>query len=92
MNREAATSSDQDLRDPREALRLAQSCAKTTGHSRPDVLGTLAAAHAAAGQFDQAIRWQSKALELAPTDQKPRYSRRLELYGSRQPYRERAGK
>ena len=49
---------------------------------------TLAAAHAEAGQFDQAVRWQEKAIPLAPEAQRDVLRRRLELYQQGKPYRE----
>ena len=52
------------VRDPGEALLLAQRAAELTERSNPYILDTLAAAHASAGQFDLAIDVVSRALEL----------------------------
>ena len=49
-------------------------------------LEALAAAHANAGDFDQAVAYQSKVLEMAPPDAEGA-ARRLELYRNRRPYR-----
>jgi hypothetical protein len=39
-----------------------------TGWNDPDMLGTLAAAYAGTGDFDDAIKWQQKAVDLiSPT-------------------------
>jgi len=54
---------------------------------REDV-GTLAAAHAEAGEFDEAVKWQTKALELAPDSMKAGMKARFELYQQGKPFRE----
>ena len=41
-------------------------------------LGTLAAAYALAGEFDQAVQWQLKAIELAPKSEKENFRARLD--------------
>ena len=51
-------------------------------------LDTLAAAYAANGQFDEAVHWQSQAVELAEEAEKEDYRRRLALYEAGQPCRE----
>jgi tetratricopeptide (TPR) repeat protein len=52
------------------------------------MLDTLAAAYAEAGDFDKAVQWQEKAIELAPEEAKNHYRSRLDLYKSGRPYRE----
>jgi hypothetical protein len=53
-------------------------------------LDTLAAAYAEDGQFDEAVRYQSKALENPGLGAVVRddFRRRLELYKQRKPYRQ----
>ena len=54
-------------------------------------LGTLAAASAEAGDFDAAVKWQEKALELmSERDDQEEGRRHLALYRARQPYHEEA--
>ena len=43
-------------------------------------LDTLAAAHAEAGQFDEAVRSQEKAIQLALAEQQDELRGRLEMY------------
>ena len=50
---------------PADALRLARRAFELAGDANPGVLDTLALAHAANGQFDEAIRWAEKAQALA---------------------------
>ena len=83
-----ATSRDDSLRDAPEALRLARRAAGLSGHADVDVLDTLAAAHAASGDFAEALRWQQRAIELAPADRRPPLEERLVLYRSGRPFRE----
>ena len=39
---------------------------------------------------DEAIKWQKKALALAPDDQKDDFRQRLDLYEAGKPYRQQA--
>lgn len=50
-------------------------------------LDTLAAAYAANGDFDKAVRWQKKAIEVAPKRIQDDLRSRLQLYENRQPFR-----
>lgn len=51
-------------------------------------LDTKAAAHAAAGEFDEAVRLQGRAIELAPPRDAAKYRQRLLAYRNRQPWTE----
>jgi tetratricopeptide (TPR) repeat protein len=83
-----ATAADDALRDGAQAVELAGRAARMTGHESPNLLDTLAAAHAELGQFDLAVQWQQKAVEIAPQKKKDALRRRLELYNSGKPFRE----
>ena len=56
----------------------------------PEYLDTLAAAHAEAGVFDQAVRWQQEAIKRKPagSDNLKEFQDRLALYRDKKPYRE----
>ena len=60
-----ATSGDPRIRQPEEAVGLAESLVRDAERSDPNSLDTLAAAYAAAGRFDEAVRAASQAVELA---------------------------
>jgi tetratricopeptide (TPR) repeat protein len=82
-----ATSASESLRDPSEALRLAEQAARLDGgrHVRP--LDVLAAAQAANGEFDLALMTCDAALALAPNESAAIPIRqRRSLYEQRHPY------
>jgi hypothetical protein len=63
-----------------------------TEYKEPRLIGTLAAAHAEAGRFDEAVRTAEKAREIALSlgqkDLAAKNEDLLRLYKSRRPYRE----
>ena len=81
-----ATSSDPELRDGDQALRHAEHAASASGHRDFGVLDTLAAAHAESGDFENAVRWQSEAIRLAPESYKADLRSRLNFYQNSQPF------
>ncbi len=83
-----ATSPSAPLRNGAEAISLATRAANLTGGRDPSVLDTLAAAYAEAGQFDDAVAAERKALALAGhTNAAGPMRARLHLYESKTPYR-----
>jgi cytochrome c-type biogenesis protein CcmH/NrfG len=58
-----ATHPDRARRQPDEALRLAKTAADLTAYRNVEVLNTLAAAYASAGQFDRAVHVGQSAIE-----------------------------
>jgi tetratricopeptide (TPR) repeat protein len=76
-------------RDGRRAVEAATRACALTEWKNPAFLDTCAAAHAEAGDFDAAVRWQSRAIDLLTDEnQKADFRSRLELYQARKPYRE----
>ena len=82
-----ATVPDPDVRNGRQARECATRACELTEFQEPGFLDTLAAAHAECGEFDDARKWQRKAVELAADDQKADYQTRLDLYADGVPYR-----
>ena len=53
------------MREPEEAIRLAERACELTQYKSPLIFDTLAAAYAAAGRFPEAAGTAEKAVELA---------------------------
>ena len=83
-----ATDPDANQNDTTEAIALAQRAAELTNHKIASVLDTLAAAYAAASQFDLARQTAQQALALTTNDRlRTEISARLELYQQDIPFR-----
>ena len=87
-----ATHPDADVREPREAIRLAERVVQLSPPENWMAFDTLAAALASAGRFPEAVNMQRKALEAAraigPKDV-PALEARLMLYERGTPFVER---
>jgi tetratricopeptide (TPR) repeat protein len=59
-----ATSTFDELRDGQRAIMLATQAAEVTEFKQAHILSTLASGYAEAGDFDKAIEWVEKAIEL----------------------------
>ena len=87
-----AAHSNPAFRNGGEAVQLAQRACELTRYQRPIMVGTLAAAYAEAGRFDEAIATAQKACALARTtgqeDLAVKNQKLLDLYQAHQPYHE----
>ena len=87
-----ATSPDPGMRRPAEAVQLAERAAAMTTSTDVRALDTLAAAHAATGDFGHAIEYSETALQLASGRGSAKdvalIRARLDLYRRHQPYRD----
>jgi tetratricopeptide (TPR) repeat protein len=76
------------LRDGAEALKYARKACEITDWKYSYALGTLAAAYAETGNFDEAVKWQQKAIEIGmPEDDLPAARDRLRRYQQGEPFR-----
>jgi tetratricopeptide (TPR) repeat protein len=85
-----ATCPDNAVRDGKRAVELAKKACALTQWKDAHILDTLAAAYAEAGDFIEAVKWQTQALDSTdePADMCSRMQQRLWLYETRQPYRQ----
>lgn len=75
-----ATCPNPALRDGQRALQLAQRACELSEWKEHNLLDTLAAACAQLGQFNRAIEYQTKAIDLAPEKTSKQYRANLKLY------------
>ncbi len=84
-----ATCPDAKHRDGKLAVASATRACELSGWKEADHIGTLAAASAEAGDFDAAVKWQSRANELyADAGDVKKGAERLRLYREKSPYRQ----
>lgn len=87
-----ATNPDARVRDGAEAVRLAEQAVRATAGANPVVLGTLAAAYAEQGRFDEGVAAAIRALDLAREAHSAQVAGRieaqLESYKAQRPFHE----
>jgi tetratricopeptide (TPR) repeat protein len=92
LARVLACATEAKVRNGGEAIRLATRAADLTGWEQPAVLDTLAAAHAEAGQFEEAVKVLQTAIELlnqnGATNEARNLEPRLRSFQNHQPWRE----
>lgn len=81
------------VRNGKRALELAEKACKLTDYKKAYILSTLAAAYAELGDFDEAIKWSQKSIDLSQEDKETEnrteeLNKELESYKKKQPYRE----
>lgn len=90
-----ATSAHVELRDGAKAVELATRACALTQNTQPMMIGTLAAAYAETGRFEEAIATAQKAHDLALTQGEKSVAEKnlklLEIYRSHQPWHEKQG-
>ena len=85
-----STCPDGKYRDGKTALESAKRACYLTDWKTPEYLTILAAAYAENGQFDEAVKWQEKALENPTYKEKNgnKVSQWLQGYREKKPYRD----
>jgi tetratricopeptide (TPR) repeat protein len=85
-----ATAADDAVRDTKLAVAFAESACELTNYENFEFLDTLAAAHADAGQFEQALKYIALALKQAPAEVQAELQQRQQLYKQGKPFRDRS--
>ncbi len=83
-----ATSPDSNVRDGNRAVELAKLACARTAYLRAEFISTLAAAYAEAGDFQSAISWSQRAVEICAERLREQMMRQIETFQSRKPWRE----
>jgi tetratricopeptide (TPR) repeat protein len=83
-----ATLPDAKYRNGQQAVEFATKACELAGWKNGEWLSTLAAAYAELGNFEKAVIWQTRALELASADEAEALKSQLKLYQGRRPYRQ----
>ncbi len=86
-----ATVGDTSFQDAHKAVGFAQRACELTGHKDPECLDTLAAAYAAVGRFDDAVKTANRAMNIAKASGRQDLANEIEshikLYHAGHPYR-----
>ena len=83
-----ATSTDEKMRNGKQAVELATQACEQTEYKLAYILSTLAAAYAECGDFENAVKWSSKAVEIGDKDHAESLEKELENYKAGKPWRE----
>jgi len=83
-----ATSPEEKLRDGKRAVTLAAEACELTDYKAAHILSTLAAAYAETGDFQAAIKWVEKGVEVAKAEEKEPLGKELKSYRAGKPWRE----
>lgn len=86
-----STSPEDNVRNGKRAIELALQACEATEYKRPHIISTLASAYAEAGDWDNAVKWSTKAIELSGDGEKEivdQLKKELESYKEKKPFRE----
>ncbi len=78
---------DDRIRDGKKAVESANEACKLTGWNKWECLSPLAAAYAENGDFEDAVEYSNKAIELAPEIQKESLKEQRALFEAKKPFR-----
>ncbi len=83
-----ATSPDDSLRNGKRALEMGLKACELTQYKEAHILSTLAAAYAETGDFENAVSWSQKSVDLGDSSILEQLKQELESYRQRKPWRE----
>jgi Flp pilus assembly protein TadD len=74
------------FRNGKKAVEFALKGCELSDWRKPEYLDTLAAAYARAGDFDNAVKWEKKALEFPKLTRPSEFQKRLNFYREHKPW------
>jgi tetratricopeptide (TPR) repeat protein len=85
-----ATSTDDNIRNAKRAIEIGTKACEVTKYAKPHILSTLAASYAEANDWENAIKWSTKAVELSKAEEETseQLKKELENYQQKKPWRE----
>jgi Flp pilus assembly protein TadD len=83
-----ATCPDERFRDGAAAIQLASAACEITDWNNAALLSTLAAAYAEEGDFEAALHWQQKCLDLTSEEHRDDFRKVLAQYERKEPLRD----
>jgi tetratricopeptide (TPR) repeat protein len=86
-----ATSPEDEIRDGKRSIELGKEACELTEFSEAHILSTLAAGYAESGDFENAIKYAEKAVELGKdeeSEQLEQLAEELDSYRAKKPWRE----
>ena len=84
-----ATSPDDSLRNAERSLELATKACEITDYKAAHIMSTLAAAYAEQGDFENAVKYSTQAVQMGEGDEmKAQLQKELDSYLDKQPWRE----
>jgi tetratricopeptide (TPR) repeat protein len=85
-----ATSTDDKVRNADRSIELGTKACELTKYERPHILSTLAAGYAEKGDWENAIKWSTKAVEVGSKDAEvgDQLKKELDSYKEKKPWRE----
>ena len=87
-----ATCPSDNYRDGEKAIEMATKACEDVDWDDASFTDTLASAYAEQGEFEAAVKYENKAVELADGDKKDEYKQRLALFEAKKPFFSKSGK
>ena len=87
-----STCPDEEFRDGEKAVELAKKACKISGNKDWYHLDTLATAYAENGEFDKAVEYAQKAIDVAPDNKRDLCQQQLKRFKEKKPFRSQVGK
>ena len=83
-----ATSPEDEIRNGKRAVEMGLKACELTQYQQAHILSTLAAAYAETGDFENAVKWSQKSVDLGDPDIQEQLKQELDSYQQKKPWRE----